>query len=139
MRQAVLTLLQFPSIALEVGDQERARLDECEERGIEVLRELLDNLRSQPAKNSAQVIERWAGKPGADSLGKLLQHEHIVADAVAAAAELHAALAKLADRVASKRFEALMAKSRNARLEPDELQEFQRLMLLQAPRDARGG
>jgi DNA primase len=139
MRQAVLTLLQFPSIALEVSDPERARLDECEERGIEVLRELLDNLRSQPAKNSAQVIERWAGKPGADSLEKLLQHEHIVADAVAAAAELHAALAKLADRVASKRFEALMAKSRKARLEPDELQEFQRLMLLQAPRDARGG
>jgi DNA primase len=139
MRQAVLRLVRYPSIALEISDLERDRLNECEEPGIELLRELLDNLRSQPAQNSAQVIERWTGRPGADSLEKLLQHEHIVADAVAAAGELHAALAKLADRVASRRLEALVAKSRNARLEPDELQEFQRLMLLQAPRDARGG
>jgi len=105
----------------------------------ELLRELIDNLRAQPAQNSAQVIERWSGKPGGDSLEKLLQREQIVADAVAAAGELRAALGKLADLVVARRLEALEEKSRSTRLEPEELLEFQRLMLHRVPRDARGG
>jgi DNA primase len=139
MRQAVLQLVSYPAIALEVGEEERSALDACEEPGIELLRELIDNLRTQPAQNSAQVIERWSGKPGGDSLEKLLQRDQIVADAVAAAAELHASLAKLADLVVERRLEALEEKSRSTRLEPEELQEFQRLMLHRVPRDARGG
>jgi hypothetical protein len=139
VRQAVLRLVSYPAIALEVSDEERAALDACEEPGIELLRELIDNLRTQPAQNSAQVIERWSGRPGGDSLEKLLQREQIVADAVAAAGELRAALGKLADLVVARRLEALEEKSRSTRLEPEELLEFQRLMLYRVPRDARGG
>jgi DNA primase len=139
VRQAVLRLVSYPAIAQEVTEQERAALDACEEPGIELLRDLIDNLRAQPAQNSAQVIERWAGKPGGDSLEKLLQREQIVADAVAAAGELHGALAELAHRVVMGRLKALEEKSRSARLEPEELAEFQRLMSILAPRDARGG
>jgi DNA primase len=139
VRQAVLRLVSYPAIALEVGDEERAALDACEEPGIELLRELIDNLRAHPAQNSAQVIERWSGKPGGDSLEKLLQREQIMADAVAAAGELRAALGKLADLVVARRLEALEEKSRSTRLEPEELLEFQRLMLYRVPRDARGG
>jgi DNA primase len=139
IRQAVLQLLSYPAIALEVSEEERTALDACEEPGIELLRELIDNLRTQPAQNSAQVIERWSGKPGGDSLEKLLQREQIVADAVAAAGELRAALGKLAYLVVARRLEALEEKSRSTRLEPEELQEFQRLMLHRVPRDARGG
>jgi DNA primase len=139
VRQAVLGLVSYPAIALEVSDEERAALDACEEPGIELLRELIDNLRTQPAQNSAQVIERWSGKPGGDSLEKLLQREQIVADSVAAAGELRAALGKLADLVVARRLEALEEKSRSTRLEPEELLEFQRLMLHRVPRDARGG
>jgi len=139
VRQAVLRLVSYPPIALEVSDEERAALDACEEPGIELLRELIDNLRTHPAQNSAQVIERWSGRPGGDSLEKLLQREQIVADAVAATGELRAALGKLADLVVARRLEALEEKSRSTRLEPEELLEFQRLMLHRAPRDARGG
>jgi DNA primase len=139
VRQAVLRLVSYPAIAKEVSEQERAALDECEEPGIELLRELIDNLRTQPAQNSAQVIERWAGKPGGDSLEKLLQREQLMADAVAAAGELRAALGKLAQTVVARRLEALQEKSRSTRLEPEELQEFQRLMLHRMPRDERGG
>jgi DNA primase len=139
VRQAVLRLVSYPAIAQEVSEQERAALDECEEPGIELLRELIDNLRTQPAQNSAQVIERWAGKPGGDSLEKLLQREQLMADAVAAAGELRAALGKLAQTVVARRLEALQEKSRSTRLEPEELQEFQRLMLHRMPRDERGG
>jgi DNA primase len=139
VRQAVLRLVSYPAIALEVSDEERAALDACEEPGIELLRELIDNLRTHPAQNSAQVIERWSGKPDGGSLEKLLQREQIVADAVAAAGELRAALGKLADLVVARRLEALEQKSRSTRLEPEELLEFQRLMLHRMPRDARGG
>jgi DNA primase len=139
IRQAVLRLVSYPAIALEVSDGERNALDACEEPGIELLRDLIDNLRTHPAQNSAQVIERWTDKPGGDSLQKLLQREQIVADAVAAAGELRAALAKLADLVVDRRLEALETKSRSTRLEPHELEEFQRLMSIRAPRGARGG
>jgi DNA primase len=139
VRQAVLRLVTYPAIAVQITEAERSALEACEEPGIELLRELIDNLRSQPAQNSAQVIERWAGKPDGGSLEKLLQREQIVADAVAAAAELRAALGKLADLVVARRLEALEQKSRTKRLEIDELEEFQRLMMLRAPRDARGG
>jgi DNA primase len=139
VRQAVLRLVSYPAIALEVSEEERAALDACAEPGIELLRELIDNLRAQPAQNAAQVIERWSGKPGGASLEKLLQREQIVADAVAAAGELRAALGKLADLVVDRRLEALEEKSRSTRLEPEELVEFQRLMLHRVPRDARGG
>ncbi len=139
VRQAVLQLVSYPAIALQVSEEERAALDSCEEPGTELLRDLIDNLRQQPARSSAQVIERWAGKPGGDSLEKLLQREHIVADAVAAAGELQAALGKLARRVVARRLEALEEKSRSARLEPEELLEFQRLMLHLGHPEARGG
>jgi DNA primase len=139
VRQAVLQLVSYPLIAQEVGEEERTALDACEEPGIELLRELIDNLRTHPAQNPAQVIERWSGKPGGQSLEKLLQREQIVADAVAAAGELHAALGKLAHGVVAKRLKALEEKSRSIRLEPDELQEFQRLMSKLGTRDARGG
>jgi DNA primase len=139
VRQAVVRLVRYPAIALQVSNQERLALDACEEPGIELLRELIDNLRTHPAQNPAQVIERWSGKPDGASLEKLLQREQIVADAVAAAGELRAALGKLADLVVARRLEALEEKSRTTRLEPEELQEFQRLMMLRVPRDARGG
>jgi DNA primase len=139
VRQAVLRLVTYPAIAQEIGAEERAALDESQEPGAPLLRELIDHLRAHPAQNSAQVIERWSGKPGGDSLAKLLQREQLVADAVAAARELHGALAELAHRVVAARLKALEEKSLSNRLEPEELAEFQRLMLILAPRDARGG
>jgi len=139
VRQAVLQLVSYPAIALEVREEERTALDGCEEPGIELLRELIANLSEHPAQNSAQVIERWSGKPGGEALEKLLQREQIVADAPAAAGELHGALAELAHRVIEGRLKALEEKSRSTRLEPEELREYQRLSLHNAPRGARGG
>jgi DNA primase len=134
VRQAVVRLVRFPAIAGEVSAEEREALDACEEPGIDLLRALLDDLRERPVQIAAQVIERWADKPGGDVLQKLLQREEIVTDAGAAAGELRGALLKLAATVAERRLEALEDKSRRTRLEPEELKEFQELML----RKARG-
>jgi len=138
VRQSVLRLVSYPAIALQVTDGERAALEACEEPGAELLRELIDNLRAHPAQNSAQVIERWAGKPGGEWLEKLLQREPLVADAAIAAVELRAAVGRLADLVVERRLQALEQKSLRARLEPQELEEFQRLQRLMSNRTSRG-
>jgi len=104
-----------------------------------LLRELLDNLREQPAQIPAQVIERWTGREGAEWLQKLLEREEVITDAAVAAGELRGALVKLADQAAGRRLEALEAKSRAGSLAPHELEEFHRLIMRLRHRDARGG
>jgi len=139
VRQAIVRLVHFPAIATEVSVTERSGLDTSEEAGIALLRELLDNLREQPALISAQVIQRWAGRDGGESLQKLLEREEVITDAAAAAGELRAALVKLAELAAEKRLQALEAKSRSGPLTSDELMEFQRLMSNLSTREARRG
>ncbi len=128
VRQCILRLLTFPAIALEVSAQERAILEDCDEAGAELLRELIDHLRAQPARSSAQIIERWAGRPDAAVLERLLQQEQLLADALSAAGELHAALAKLRDLITVRRLQALEAKDAAIGLQPDERQEYLMLM-----------
>jgi DNA primase len=132
VRQAVMSVLRFPAITQQVTEEERAGLNGCEEPGIELLCALLDDLRERPLQIPAQVIERWADKPGGDALQKLLQREEIITDAPGALGELRGALAKLQATVAERRLEALEEKSRTMRLEPEELKEFQELMLKKA-------
>jgi len=132
VRQAIVRLVRFPAIAQQVTVEERTGLDACEEPGIELLRALLDDLREQPLQIPAQVIQRWADKPEGEVLQKLLQREEIITDAAGAAGELRGALLKLEATVAARRLEALEEKSRRTRLEPEELKEFQQLMLRKA-------
>ena len=134
-----MRLLHYPAIAGEVSLAERAGLDTSEEPGIGLLRDLLDNLRAQPAQISAQVIQRWSGREGEEALQKLLEREEVITDAAAAAGELRGALVKLADLAAGRRLEALEAKSRTGSLEQDELEELQRLIQEMGHRDVRGG
>ncbi|HUK03500.1 MAG TPA: toprim domain-containing protein, partial [Burkholderiales bacterium] len=139
VRQAIVRLVHFPAIATEVSAAERSGLDSSEEAGIALLRELLDNLRAQPAQISAQVIQRWAGREGGESLQKLLEREEVITDAAAAAGELRAALVKLAELAAERRLQALEAKSRDGSLTAEEMSEFQRLMSQMSAREARRG
>jgi len=139
VRQAIVRLVHFPAIATEVSAAERSGLDSSEEAGIALLRELLDNLRAQPAQISAQVIQRWAGREGGESLQKLLEREEVITDAAAAAGELRAALVKLAELAAERRLQGLEAKSRDGSLTAEEMSEFQRLMSQMSAREARRG
>ena len=134
VRQAIVRLLWFPAIAQKVSDEERQGLDASEEAGIELLRELLDNLRASPVQVAAQVIERWADKPDGEHLSKLLQREELVADAGAAASELKAALVKLAVMADTQRFEVLKLKINGLMdLSAEEMKEFQRLTTRKSP------
>jgi DNA primase len=127
VRQAIEWLLRFPAIAAQVGIEERARLDMVELPGIGLLRELIDNLRAEPAQVAAQVIERWSERPEREHLEKLLHREELVTDERAAAGELRAALARLSELADLQRLEVLQAKISAGGLSSDELKEFQRL------------
>jgi DNA primase len=137
VRQAVELLLRFPAVATNVTTEERVRLDAVETPGIELLRELLDNLRAEPAQLGAQVIERWADKPGREHLEKLLQREELVGNANAATGELRAALVKLGELADIQRLDVLQAKIGAGGLNQDELQEFQRLTMRRPAGEAR--
>ncbi len=139
VRQAIVRLLHYPAIAGEVSLAERSGLDASEEPGIDLLRDLLDNLREQPAQISAQVIQRWSGRTGSEALQKLLEREEVITDAAAAAGELRGALVKLAAQAAGRRLEALETKSRTGNLAQHELEELQRLIEIMRHRDGRGG
>jgi DNA primase len=130
VRQALVRLVRFPALAQQVSLEERAGLNACEEPGIELLRRVLDDLREQPVRISAQVIQRWADKPEGEWLQKLLHREEVVADETVAAGELRGALVKLADTVALQRLKALEEKSRWTRLGPEELVELKELQIL---------
>ena len=138
VRQAIVRLLHYPAIAAEVSLAERAGLDASEEPGIDLLRDLLDNLREHPAQIPAQVIQRWSGRPGGEALQKLLERAEVITDAAAAAGELRGALERLADLAAGRRLEALETKSRAGGLTQHELEEFQQLIKKMGHRDARG-
>jgi DNA primase len=130
VRQAIDTLLRFPSIAATVSVEERTALDRLDEPGIDLLRELLDNLRAQPAQSSGQVIQRWADRPEQESLVKLLQKDDVITDAAAASGELRAALVKLGELADTRLFEALKTKANQSgtdALDAAELIEFKRL------------
>ena len=138
VRQAIVRLLHYPAIAAEVSLAERAGLDASEEPGIDLLRDLLDNLREHPAQIPAQVIQRWSGRPGGEALQKLLERAEVITDAAAAAGELRGALERLADLAAGRRLEALETKSRAGGLTQHELEEFQQLIKKMGHHDARG-
>ncbi len=127
VRQALARLVRFPATAAAVTDAQRDALTRCEEPGADLLRAVLDDLRSQPLQISAQLIERWRDRPGGEHLTRLLEREAMLEDPAAAAVELQAALRKLAARVGEQRLKVLEMKSKTSRLSDEELKEIQEL------------
>jgi DNA primase len=124
VRQAIDALLRFPAIAAAITTEQVESLNSVDERGIELLRELLHSLRSYPAQSAGQVIQRFEGRPEQEHLSRLLHKEDIIQNAAQAAEELNAALAKLVEAADERRFKELSA---IAEWGPDAMTEDQRL------------
>jgi DNA primase len=131
--QTVRVLLHHPAAAARLDAELITSLAGVEEPGIAILRELLDDLRRDPAANTAQVLERWRGRTEGPRLARLAAEESLVPDAKAAGAEIATALARLAAGAGKRRIEVLLAKSRDAGLNAEEKLELQSLMSAPAP------
>jgi DNA primase len=132
VRQAVHTLLMFPASAQRLSPADRGALDAVDEPGVDILRELLDSLQTQPATSTAQLLERWRDHPAGERLARLAVSESIVPDERAAGDELLTAVQKLAQAPAGAELDALLAKSRESGLDGPENDR-----LLQLLREAR--
>jgi DNA primase len=132
VRQAVQTLLHFPVTADRIPAQDAALLSNIDEPGVNILRELLQSLHSQPATNTAQLLERWRDHPAAERLARLASAEMITPDETAAGKELGDCVRLLLLQSAGAQRDELIAKEQRSGLDAAE-----RAQLLQLLRDAR--
>ncbi len=128
VRQAVRLLLHFPQIAADIPEQRLHRIRALQEPGIEVLSALIDELRITPAQSTAQVLERWRGRPDEPHLARLAGMEAMVRDAAAARRELEEALGRLHQESVRRQLDQLLEKDRNVGLSKEEKLELQQLM-----------
>jgi len=116
VRQAVQNLLHFPAIAGRVGATDRNGLDAVVEPGIEVLRELLDTLQTQPALHAAQLLERWRDQPLGERLSRLAAETPMLEDQQAAGDELVTAVRELARGAGEAELNGLIAREQQGSL-----------------------
>jgi DNA primase len=128
VRQAVRLLLHFPQVAADIPEERLQRIRALDEPGIDVLSALIDELRITPAQTTAQVLERWRGRPGEPHLARLAGMESMVRDAAAAGRELDEALGRLHQESLRRQLDGLLEKDRNLGLSEEEKHELQQLM-----------
>ena len=127
VRQAVRLLLHFPAAAPHLKEGTVAALAQLEEPGADLLRELLADLRTDPAGTTAQVLERWRDRPDGAPLARLAAAEALVQDGAAAEQELERALERLVEQARKLKLDRLIEKDRAEGLSSEEKLEIQRL------------
>jgi DNA primase len=128
VRQAVQTLLHFPGAAARIPAAEVAALGGLDEPGVEILVQLLEGVRQQPAASTGQLLERWRDHPAAERLGRLAAESSIIPDEAAALDELKNALQKLAQGAAAAELDALITKEQGPGLTPAERDRLRELL-----------
>ncbi|MEJ0100313.1 MAG: DNA primase [Pseudomonadota bacterium] len=134
VRQAVQNLLHFPGIAARINAADRNGLDAVTDPGIDVLRDLLDTLQSQPALHAAQLLERWRDQPLGDRLARLAAETPMLEDQQAAGDELLTAVRELVRMASEGELNELIAKEQQGQLTGAE-----RLRLVELLRKSRRG
>ncbi len=127
VRQAVRLLLHFPAAAPRLRTVTVAALEQVDEPGVALLRELLADLRAEPAATTAQVLERWRDRTDGAPLARLAAAEALVPDSTAAERELERALERLAEEARRQRLDRLLEKDRAEGLSSEEKLEIQKL------------
>jgi DNA primase len=128
VRQAVHTLLLFPSSAQRLTPADRGALDAVDEPGADILREMLDSLQAQPASSTGVLLERWRDHPAGERLAQLAVIEGIIPDEKAAGDELLMAVQKLAQAPATAELDALLAREQEAGLDGPERERLLELL-----------
>jgi DNA primase len=122
--KAVKLLVHFPAIAQRVSGAQLTRLEMNDDAGSRFLFELIDQLQTEPAAHSAQLLERWRDRPEVARLTALAAEELLGHDEATAALELTAAIEKLSLEPTLRRLDELMAKDELTEDERTELKEL---------------
>jgi len=104
-------LLTAPDLATQISERQLQDLAALGQSSSDFLRELLVSLRTHPAQNGGQVIERYRDHPYAKFLERLASRELLICDRAALASQLMGTLDRLiAEELHRQRFETLMAR-----------------------------
>jgi DNA primase len=125
--QSISLLLHFPAAADAVSEQQRRDLARLTLPGVDVLRELLEQLRVTPAASAAQTLERWRERAEYRRFCELAANEPLVPDRAAASAELTQAVARLLAQEPRRRLQVLIEKAHADVLDDSEKLELQAL------------
>lgn len=125
VRVALMRLLHRPALASEAGDP--ARFAELDLPGLDLLQEVIEILQKNPHLNTSALIERWRESPHFPHLEKLALWQPEVDDAEGLRAEFLGALARLDQQRLEHRYDRLLARSEQGRLNDEEKQELKTL------------
>jgi DNA primase len=121
-------LVHHPSIAAELTQQDLATLSTVEEPGADILRQLVEDLRREPCKSTAQLLERWRDRPEQARLARLATTEALITAAEGARRELQNAIGRMGEEARRRRLDALLAKEQESGLSAEEKRDLQALM-----------
>ncbi len=130
LRQAVKILLHAPGTAAHISAQDRSRLDEIADKGVDVLRELLDALHERPAATTAQLLERWRDTPIGARLDRLAMEPLVLEDAQMLVGELVSIVRHLALVPLQAELEVLHEQAKVRTLSQPETQRLNELLRL---------
>jgi DNA primase len=125
LTQAIQTLLQFPAAAREIPAALWAPLEQLEQPGIAVLRELLQDQSAAPGTTTGQILERWRDRPEFERLSELAAASILATDTGAAAHELSNAIIRLLDEQLRRRMDQLIERAREGTVTDQERSEMQ--------------
>ena len=125
VRVALMRLLHRPALAAEAGDP--GRFAELDLPGLDLLREVIETLQKNPHLNTSALIERWRENPHFPHLEKLALWQPEVDDADGLRAEFLGALERLDQLRLERRYDRLLARSEQGRLNDEEKQELKTL------------
>ena len=126
LSQAIGLLLHYPPAAKSLDSAALANLDQP---GIPVLRQLIEQAQEAHMPSTATLLERWRDQPEFERLAELAAETPMVANAEAAARELHMAVQKLAASLGpGRRMDELLRKAEETGLNSDEKAELSLLL-----------
>ncbi len=125
VRQAVTTLLRYPTVAAHAGDT--GWLLEMEGEGCRILGLLLEDALNSPNITTAMLLERHRDDDQSAALMKLAASESLV-DEEQAIAEFRDALSILSRQSAGMRLDTLLDNARHKELNADEKKELKDLL-----------
>jgi DNA primase len=127
IRQAAKLVVHFPSVVSALPAARVEGLAGCDEPGVPLLKQMIDDLVEQPAATTAQFLERWRDRPEGPRFTKLALEPMVTPSAEAAKQELAQALERIARLPAERRLNELIERSRAAGLTAAEKQELHEL------------
>src|SRR3984957_10766809 len=127
LTQAITLVLHHPAAAAAVADPEA--LGNVDKPGVAVLKELLLQASTATSPSTAMLLERWRDRPEYGRLAELAMADPMVAEADAAAKELHMAVEKLLEEYGpGRRMDELLRKAEELGLNYDEKAELSQLL-----------